>query len=186
MGCHVQHFTIVLCICTCKTCKYIALWKSNGLQIMQTLFQCNQADLLLKDIYICAFTYSRSTWAVHHRANNICSIQWQVNSTFILLFQNASLWFAGAFHTGRRIGLVWSRFCSILGWRRALRTLDICKRKAILSQAFKSWRTLDSIQNFQTHCFAFTLDFLNSSCWLLDSSLFIFLFGFIWTWDLCF
>lgn len=91
-------------------------------------------------------------------------------------FQNASLWFAGAFRTGRRIVRVWSRFCCTLGWWRLLRISEICMRKAILSQAFKSWRTLDSIQKFPTHCLVFTLDLLNSSCWLLDSSLFIFVY----------
>ncbi len=120
-------------------------WKSNGLQIMQALFQCNQADLLLKNIYICTFNYNR-TWAIR-------SIRCQVYSTFILSFQNASLWFTGAFRTGRRNGLVWSRFCSILGWWRALRTLEICKRKAILSQAFKLWRIFQSLEISHTHCF---------------------------------
>lgn len=92
-------------------------------------------------------------------------------------FQNASLWFAGASRTGRRTGRVWSRFWCTLGWWRPLRTWEICKRKAILSQAFKSWRT------FHTHCFVlhWTYWTLVAGFWTLP---YLFLFGCLQRWFL--
>lgn len=92
-------------------------------------------------------------------------------------FQNASLWFTGASRTGQRTGRVWSRFCSTLGWRRSLRTWEICKRKAILSQAFETWRA------FHTHCFVlhWTYWTLVAGFWILP---YLFLFGCLQHWFL--